>query len=103
MPSEEDPTYEVNYIDFGNSESVKGDVLAVLPEAVAAIELAPQAVLMKLALLDPPSSDYMDEGVELISGGILNKVFSANVEYQSYDAAAVTLTDEESGDDIAAT
>ena len=103
MPSAEDPTYEVHYVDYGNSEAVSSAALAALPEAVKSIELGPQAVLMKLALVDGPSSDYMDEGTELLAGGILNKVFSANTEYQAYEATAVTLSDEESGDDIAMT
>jgi len=103
MPSEEDALFGIQYVDYGNTESVTAAALAVMPEAVKAIELSAQAVQMKLALIDGPSADYMEEGTELLSGGILNKVFSANVEYQAYEATAVTLTDEESSDDIAAT
>ena len=103
MPSEEDATIGIQYIDYGNTESVTTASLAAMPESVSAIELSAQSVLMKLALIDGPSADYMEEGTELLSNGILNQIFSANVEYQAYEATAVNLVDEESGDDIAMT
>jgi staphylococcal nuclease domain-containing protein 1 len=99
----EDPNCEVLFIDYGNAGSIAPAALFGLPEAAAAIDLAPQAVLMKLALLKAAAPDYEDEGVAIFSEGVLNKVFSASVEYQDFERTAVSLIDEESKDDIAMT
>ena len=99
----EDPNVEVLFVDYGNTGSVAPAALFALPEAAAAVELAPQAVLMRLALLTGAAPDYEEEAVDIFSQGILNKSFSASVEYQDFERTAVTLIDEESKDDIAMT
>jgi len=95
----EDGSYEIRYIDFGNEQTVKADVLAAIPEAVASLEIGPQSKFFKLALLGNVPEDYETEAAEILADGILNRNFGLNEEYSEKtdegDTSFVTLTDEE--------
>eukprot|EP00039_Didymoeca_costata_P023675 m.7876 g.7876 ORF g.7876 m.7876 type:complete len:888 (+) comp3797_c2_seq1:3386-6049(+) len=95
--------FEIRYIDYGNAETVTEDKCAELPEEVTAMNLPAQAVLMRLAFLGEPPSDYAEEATVVLSDGILDKTYSCNEEYTEGDHVHVTLKVPESEDDVAVT
>merc|ERR1711871_162456 len=62
--TEDKTKYIIRYIDYGNAEHVGLKDIVALPQEVADIGLAAQATKYRLAFLNGPASDYMDEGTE---------------------------------------
>ncbi|KAL2918318.1 hypothetical protein HK105_202245 [Polyrhizophydium stewartii] len=74
-------SYTVQYIDYGNTETVPGSRLRPLPPAFATSQLKAQAVEARLAYLDlpAPGSDFADDAVALIRAAAEGQRLAAQV------------------------
>jgi len=87
-------TYEIRFIDYGNSETVDVKDLAVLTDELK--EVPAKSTLMKLSLLDNPPEDYEDEATETLRAGIQDKEYECTVDYADEEnVKCVTLESEE--------
>ncbi|EDQ88259.1 uncharacterized protein MONBRDRAFT_9233 [Monosiga brevicollis MX1] len=92
------PVPQVQYVDFGNSESVSKKDCAPLPAGCNA--LAPQAQLVKLAFLKPVPEDWRNECCQVLRDLVLNKKVLCNTEYTEEGVPCVTLKDGQSDADL---
>jgi len=102
---EKGKTYDVLYIDYGNQEEIDISKLGALADEHK--ELPAQATFCKLAVLDSPPDDYMDEATDVLRKGILDQVYNLCTEYTDDSSGVlvsmVTLINDETKDNVAMT
>lgn len=101
-------TYEVFYVDFGNSETLEVGRLAPLDAAVAQIPRAAHLAQLAFVKVPEPTEDWGQEAAQLLGDLTMSKRLSARVEGRDRGAARgksalttvemyVTLDDTEAG------
>eukprot|EP01134_Creolimax_fragrantissima_P005771 CFRG5771T1 len=92
----------VQFIDYGNTESVVLDGIAALPAKFS--EAKECARCVNLACIKVPADeDWVDEARMFMMEGILNRSYNMNVEYQEDGQDYVTLVDPEANADVGKT
>lgn len=86
---------QVQYVDFGNFETVTSKDVAPLPAGAGGPGLAAE---YHIAFLQTPPADWVDEATEVLRERILNKTINVNVEYRDAGVEYVTVHDDSNVD-----